>query len=635
MSDLKKSINLTNAGIIFIFLAFFLDALSDTLVGRLGQTWCLLILVPLHVYIYSGTLGCLAELASGEEMLFRTDNFTKNVKRYFPIYFVLYGALIGTAHFLIKSFPDFGSAETFVFYMRLPMLAVLSAIIIWDKYLRQGQTKGKAQLTFGMVFVLTGLYVLAVLLHHAPSFVDTSKFYLPNLLGFCSQYIFFVSYCFISLIILKQYHELDKSQEGQRELYVINPYPYGGDLITAISYSFLNWHPPIFVILRALTPKNYKIREFNNIAWQERLYKSDILVAITCYTSNSPEAYKIAKEFKKRGSKVVMGGPHVLNMPDEALDYCDSVVIGDVEGVWQEVIKDYENGSLKKTYRGELTEEKFAEVYQELLNSPPEIVKDYLEPTRGCKFKCHFCAVPGNLGESRIQMRPIQAFVNLVDRVRHKFNRDLYFIDSNIYSNPGYAKELFEAIKPLKITWQSASTIDIGKNTEIIKLAKESGCTMLLCGYEIPMNSVEKDKDEKLMMVQKYIEYTRNINRQGIGVKGSFMFGWDSDSWSSLLDLWKFCFKLRPSITALSILTPIPGSKLYWEMLKENRIVNLNWRAYAFYNLVFKHKFLDNYFFPKIFRFVRYLFFFTTSSAGVKTGLFIIVFLVFIFKITS
>jgi radical SAM superfamily enzyme YgiQ (UPF0313 family) len=632
---LKKSIAITNATISLICVAYILDALSDTLVGRLGLTWTLLFLLPFHVYLYSGTLGSLTELASGQEMLLRKDLFLSNVKKYLKYYLAIYVVFVVAGYFLVHHF-SFGTLDAFMLHMRLPLLTALSAVIVWDKYLRREKdNKGKFNFNFEMITTLLVLLILNVFMALSPRFIDTSQFYLSNFLGFCSRYLFFLSYVYITLVIIKQYPVIERTFVSQKDLFFINPYPYGGDLLTGIAYTLWDWHPPVFVVLKALSPKNYKIREFNNVIWEDRFYKENALVAITCYTSNSPEAYKLAKQFRQKGSKVIMGGPHVLNMPEEALDYCDCVVVGDVEGVWQQIIKDYETGSLKRIYRGELTEEKFGEIYQELLNSPPEITKDYLEPTRGCKFKCHFCAIPGNIGEARIQARPIAAFVSLIEKIRHKYNRDLYFIDSNIYSNPSYAKELFEAIKPLNITWQSAATIDIGKSVEMVKLARESGCSMLLCGYEIPQGSTEKDKDQKFAMTEKYIEYTRNITSEGINVKGTFMFGWDSDSWSSLLDLWKFCFKLRPQITTLSILTPIPGSKLFWQMLNENRIINLNWRNYAFYNLVFKHKNLDNYFFPKIFRFVRYIFFFTTSSTGMKAAVWIAALLLLILKVTS
>ena len=347
------------------------------------------------------------------------------------------------------------------------------------------------------------------------------------------------------------------------------------------------------MVLKALSPKTYKFRKFNRIIWHDRYYKNDVLVCITCFTSNCYEAYTIAKEFKKRGSKVVMGGLHVTYLPNEALAFCDSVVIGQAEGVWQEVIHDYENGTLKSQYKGAAAESDYARVHEELLNSPPYIIKDFLETIRGCKFRCHFCTVPA-LSGGHVHLQPIDAFVELIKKVRPHYHH-VTFIDNNIYSDPAYSRELFIALKPLKIKWRSECTIDIAKNEETLKLARESGCYLGLIGYEISGVSLEKDQGGKFAMAQKYIEYTRIVKKAGIRIKGQFIFGFDSDNFKTLFDLWKFCFSVMPQYTALSMLTPLPGSEVYRNMLLQDRVINLNWRSYNCHRLIVRHPQYESY----------------------------------------
>ena len=168
----------------------------------------------------------------------------------------------------------------------------------------------------------------------------------------------------------------------------------------------------------------------------------------------------------------------------------------------------------------------------------------------------------------------------LIKKIKPHY-RDITFIDNNIYSDPAYARELFIALKPLKIKWQSQCTIDIAKNQETLKLARESGCTGLLVGYEISGGSLEKNQGGKFAMAQKYIEYTKIIKKAGIKIKGRFIFGFDSDNLKTLFQLWKFCFSIMPLFTGVSILTPLPGSGVYRDMLAQDRIINLNWRSYA------------------------------------------------------
>ena len=220
------------------------------------------------------------------------------------------------------------------------------------------------------------------------------------------NYIHVFEFIFCALYILDHYPEIKEKFSNSKEIFLINP--MGAEVVQSVGFSGLRRYPPVFVVLKALSPKTYKFREFNQVLWHERYYKSNVLVCITCFTSNCYEAYKIAKEFKKRGSKVVMGGPHVTYLPHEALAFCDSVVIGQAEGVWREVIRDYENGTLKPQYRGPATEADYAQVHEELLNSPPSIVKEFLETSRGCKFRCHFCTIPalsGGTGASSVYQR--------------------------------------------------------------------------------------------------------------------------------------------------------------------------------------------------------------------------------------
>ncbi len=626
ISLLSRAGGILNSLASMVFLTYMLDVLFDSnFVQNLG-IFGLLIFIPLKILLFTAMFVTLIEIASGEEILFQFARFKSNVTKFWKIY-ALALCLPLAIYFIVKyvfRLPQNLSISVLMFHLNIVIFFLVSYGIINAKYIKPGALKRRSiVLSLKSVGIILALYGLDLAIFYLPQYVDTSRFYLPNLLGFLARYLDFFIFTYLSLIIFKQYPEIEKRFTFDRELYLINPYPYGGDLLTGFSYSAWRWHPPIFVVLRALTPKHYKVTEFNQRIWANRYYKKNALVAITCYTSNSPEAYRIAKEFKRRGATVIMGGPHIMCVPQEAIDYCDSVVVGDVEGVWREIIRDYENGSLKKEYSGESKKEDHEFVQQELMTSTPEVVKDFLEPTRGCKFKCHFCAIPGIV--DNIKRLPVEEFLSLIKRIKHRYNRDLYFIDSNIYSDPAYSKELFQALKPMNVTWQSAATIDIAKNQETLKLARESGCKLLLCGYEVPAGSLETKVDGKLTMADRYIDYTRIIQKTGIKIKGTFMFGWESDSYKSLFELWKFCFKLSPQITVMSILTPIPGSKLYVDMLKSNRLTNLNWRAYAFYSLVYKHPNLDNFIFPKLFIFIRYVFFFTTSTFGRKVFIFVLI----------
>ena len=189
-------------------------------------------------------------------------------------------------------------------------------------------------------------------------------------------------------------------------------------------------------------------------------------------------------------------------------------------------------------------------------------------------------------------------------------------MDSNIFTDPPYAKEFFKALIPLQIKWDAGCSLDIVKDKEALKLLRDSGCFGLGFGYEIFGTSPEKIQGGKMAMATKYIEYTKLLKKNKLMVKGSFIVGWDSDTYTSFLKLWKFCLRIHPWVTSFSMLTPIPGSKLYNDLFKENRIINLNWRQYAMNHLVFSHPKMKPALINFLFPLFSYTIFFSSSLFG-------------------
>lgn len=445
----------------------------------------------------------------------------------------------------------------------------------------------------------------------------SSAFFL-NLLNFCSIYLQILMFSYFTALILDHYPEIADHNESKKELFLVNP--INGGIISGFAFKFSGLPPAsVFAIFKAVTPKSYKIREFNRLFWRKRYFQKNKLVAITSFTSNAFEAYAIAKGFKDAGSKVIMGGPHISCLPDEALEYCDSVVIGDCESVWLEIIQDYENDCLKQKYFKPVTEEDHHTVNVALLDLSPKDIAGYLEATRGCKFQCDFCSVP-YLSNATIYKRPIEDVIALLKKAKTEY-KHLGFIDTNLFNNPPYAKELFAEMKKLNITWRMQCTIDIAKDDEALKLAKESGCTSILFGYEIVADSKEKEKKGKYSMADQYIEFTKKIQKLGIKVKAQFIFGFENDTLRNIFDIWKFSLVIMPQFSSTSLLTPLPGSKLYKNFSAENRITNLNWRRYSLSYMVFKHNNFRNSTITRLFPFVYSFINLTASSGGLMISL--------------
>lgn len=617
---LSQSFSILNSFLLSVVILFFFDAvimksyLNEFFILAPFGSFIIIIFIPITICLYSGISGILVEFASDEAMVLTFHKFKQNAKEFWKICFLV-ALLPYSFHLLLFVFlrDNNVSIQTVAAYVNIISLYLLARGIIGKKYLQPLKlVRRKITVNIRQIAAIGALYAANLFFFYLPQWVKTGDYNLARGALFLSKYIHLLTFLYFSILFLSQNPEIKKKFSSQKEIFFINP--SNGGVLMNIAFLFMRQYPPLFVVLKALTPKHYKIREFNRIIFRKRYYQGNKLVAITSQTVNSPEAYRIAKNFRKHGSKVILGGPHVTYLPDEALEYADSVVIGEAEGVWRDVIKDYENNSLKKIYFAPASDDDYRKVYQELLRSPPEVIKGFLETTRGCKYRCDFCTIPA-LSDGKVRTKPIGEVIGLIKKINRKY-KHLVFIDNNIYANPAYAKKLFKALKPLKIKWSSACTIDIAKDTEALQLAKESGCSNVLLGYEIFEGSGEEHQGGKLAMSPKYAQLTKAVNKTGIRIRAGFIFGFDSDHFENIFRMWKFSSSLKVYSAGLALLTPLPGSRLYYQMLNENRLINLNWRRYGLLDLVFKHKRMNTFLFSRSFLPISILFLLTASRTG-------------------
>ncbi len=364
-----------------------------------------IIFFVIKIILFAGTLGTLVGMASHEDTSFTLPAFKENCKKYWRLYLgLLAGQLLLTSITLIGIQPLIPFKVDFFVYELLTLYA-MAYFIIKDKYgKRINWTYRPIKIRFDHVIpIAVAVLGIFVVLHLSPLFHLNPKRWTNEPLA-VYYYLHLFLFIFIINIVLENYPEIEKSFDYERELYLINP--LSGGVYFGLVSTWFRMYPPIFTFLRAFTPKSYHIKKFKRLPWKKRFFKDNKLVAITSFTSNCPEAYKIAREFKRCGSTVVMGGPHVSYLPQEALKYCDAVVLGETENIWKDVIADYENNNLKQIYVGTALSNFDPKVHQELLESSPEIIKEFLETTSGCKFKFHFCTIP-SLSNGSDLLRPI------------------------------------------------------------------------------------------------------------------------------------------------------------------------------------------------------------------------------------
>ena len=234
-------------------------------------------------------------------------------------------------------------------------------------------------------------------------------------------------------------------------------------------------------LIAAYTPGHWNVSHTDEIVQRVDFDKKVDLVGITANTPAAPHAYRLASEYRRRNVTVVIGGPHATLMPQEVALHADAVVVGEAELTWPQLLRDYEQGVLKKFYRPcQLPDLRNAPRPRWDLIKGRVYGKGVTIATRGCPFNCDYCTIPA-MYQRRMRYRPIP---DLVDEIRHMPGRALIFWDDHIGANKKYAKALFKAITPLKRWWTSQATADVAFDDEFMSLAARSGCKALFIGLE-------------------------------------------------------------------------------------------------------------------------------------------------------
>jgi radical SAM superfamily enzyme YgiQ (UPF0313 family) len=339
-------------------------------------------------------------------------------------------------------------------------------------------------------------------------------------------------------------------------------------------------------LLKALTPDEHEVKLIEEETVDVNYDEDCDLVGLSCMTSNAPRAYEIAKEFKIRGKKVVFGGIHPSIFPEEALLYGDSVVVGEGEEIWATVVDDFKHNRQQKIYQGGASDFKNFPTVKIESTGPKSFVNVMpVLTTRGCPYSCEFCCVSSIYGK---KVRHIE-IDRVVENIVANKTKVYLFLDDNIIGNKKYAKELFKALIPLKINWVGQSSISFADDIELMKLARESGCYALFVGLESVMPG-EISKLKKAKSEGESAEAIKKMRGEGIAFHASVIFGFDSDTEDTFDYTLNFLLKNKVHSVSFNILTPYPGTPLFDQYKRENRILTYNWKDYNHTQLVYEPK---------------------------------------------
>ncbi len=346
-------------------------------------------------------------------------------------------------------------------------------------------------------------------------------------------------------------------------------------------------------ILEGLTPEEHDVHIIEEETSPVDLDQECDLVGISCMTANAPRAYELCREFKTRGKTVLLGGVHPTILPEEALEHADCVVVGEAEGVWDMLLKDFQNNELKEKYHNpkpdldKYVRKDFKKILKNrLFNIIPVMT------TRGCPYNCDFCCVT-NLFGRKIRHMPIE---NVISDIKDSGAKNIMFLDDNIIGHPKYAKALFKAIKPLNVNWVGQASVSLlVADDELMQLAAESGCKAMFFGIE----SVSVDQLKTLRKALKEIEHLesalKKIKKMGILIHASMVFGFDNDTKEIFSETVEFLIKNKVSTVSFNVLTPYPGTKIYDELKSEGRLTTTDWKYYDHNTVVFKPKNMTPY----------------------------------------
>ncbi len=283
-----------------------------------------------------------------------------------------------------------------------------------------------------------------------------------------------------------------------------------------------------------------------------------------------------------------MGGFHATWLPEEAGKHADSVVLGEAEQSWARLLEDFKAGSLQKFYRadGKADLRGLPIPRRDLLKKRGYFFTNTMQVSRGCPFQCSFCSVTAFFGHT-YRMRPLDEVKKEVE-ILLQGQDFIFFVDDNIIGHADYARDLFSFLKGQKVKWVSHSSINIAENEDLLTSAAESGCHALFIGFESLSQETLERHHKVSNKAERYKEQVRKIHDRGIGIEGSFIFGSDEEDSSVFRQVVDFCEETKIDAAVFAILTPYPGTRMYEQLVKEDRILSRDWDLYDMDHVVFR-----------------------------------------------
>ena len=320
------------------------------------------------------------------------------------------------------------------------------------------------------------------------------------------------------------------------------------------------------------------------------------LAAITSFTAQIEDAYRLADLYRARGTKVVLGGLHVTSLPKEAAQHADAVAAGEGEVLWPRILSDVRRGCLQPRYeRSRNSRFNFSDspMPRYDLLDPENYNRFPVQTSRGCPFKCNFCA-SSILLTSYYTHKPVDRVVQEISEIKRRWPSPfIEFADDNTFADPHYGRRLAEAVGGENVKWFAESDVSVAQDEELLRLIAQSGCRQILIGLESPtasgLDGVELRSNWKYRKRDTYRAAIEKIQSHGISVNGCFVLGLDGDT-EEIFDLIpRFVEETGLYDVQVTVMTPFPGTPLYRQLAAAGRLIEpRNWRKCTLFDVNFR-----------------------------------------------
>lgn len=341
--------------------------------------------------------------------------------------------------------------------------------------------------------------------------------------------------------------------------------------------------------LAAVTPPHWTVAY-----WDENLLQGPPpddpppeVVGISVHLTFSQRAYALARHFRARGSRVVLGGLHVLSCPGECAPHADALAIGDGVQLWRRILEDVERDSLQPRYVADFDGSYRSDPAprRDLLPRRSFLTTTSLNATRGCHNRCGFCYLSTTGLRMPYRVRDVES---VVLEILDDGQPYAVFTDNNLGSDRDYLRRLCAALRPIERIWSAAVTIDVTDDPSLVRAMALAGCTGVFVGFESLADDNLRDARKRTPRAEDYARRVRLLHDHGIQVNGSFVVGFDHDRRGVFAELADWVEAARLECATFHILTPYPGTPLYRSLESEGRLLHRNWSLYDTAHVVFR-----------------------------------------------